>query len=276
MMLYRAYKASFNVQTRTEELLLHLLYRALKEERLQPVFMTRSGCRNDQSSALHGPKRWSTAPQIHRSISCSARSKHQITLAEEQSKRIAELEQSKRQLVHIRDTPSPPRNRRGRSPHRFRSRSPRRSISVRSPSHERRLPRRRSLRRSPPRRSPPRRSLPRRNRRTWSSSSSSSNDECNARGGCYTYGPFTRRIRDNLIPRGLEKPPQMDSYDGTSDPDEYIENIEVVLMYRSVRGAMTWFKNLRINSIDTWGHLCHEFTTHFTASMTQPETVASL
>jgi hypothetical protein len=31
---------------------------------------------------------------------------------------------------------------------------------------------------------------------------------------------------------------QMDSYDGTKDPDEHIERIEVVLTYRSVRGAI--------------------------------------
>jgi len=82
----------------------------------------------------------------------------------------------------------------------------------------------------------------------------------------------------------------MDSNDGTSDPDEHIENIEAVLTYRLVRGevkcklfvttlrrgVMTWFKNLRRNSIETWGDLCHEFTTHFTASRTQPKTVASL
>jgi len=41
-------------------------------------------------------------------------------------------------------------------------------------------------------------------------------------------------------------------------------------------GAVTWFKNLRRNSIDSWSDLCHEFTTHFTASRTQPKTVASL
>jgi len=68
----------------------------------------------------------------------------------------------------------------------------------------------------------------------------------------------------------------MDSYDKTTDPNEHIENIEAVLTYRAVRGAKTWFKNLRRNSIDTWGDLCHEFTTHFTASRTQPKTVASL
>jgi len=39
---------------------------------------------------------------------------------------------------------------------------------------------------------------------------------------------------------------------------------------------MTWFKNFWRNSIDTWGDLCHKFTTHFTASRTQPKTVESL
>jgi len=82
----------------------------------------------------------------------------------------------------------------------------------------------------------------------------------------------------------------MDSYDGTTYPDEHIENIEAVLTYRSVqgtvkyklfvtalrRGVVTWFKNLRRNSIDSWSDLCDEFTTHFIASRTHPKTVASL
>jgi len=82
----------------------------------------------------------------------------------------------------------------------------------------------------------------------------------------------------------------MDSYNGTTDPDEHIENIEAVLTYRSVQGAVkcklfvttlrrggvTWFKNLRRNSIDSWSDLCDEFMTHFTASRTQPKMVASL
>jgi hypothetical protein len=81
----------------------------------------------------------------------------------------------------------------------------------------------------------------------------------------------------------------MDSYNETTDPDEHIENIEAVLTYRSVqgakcklfvttlrRGAVTWFKNLRRNSIDLWSDLCYEFITHFNASRTQPKTVASL
>jgi hypothetical protein len=88
----------------------------------------------------------------------------------------------------------------------------------------------------------------------------------------------------------MDKPPHMDSYNRTTDPDEHIENIEVVLTYRSVqgtmkcklfvttlrRGAVTWFKNLRRNAINSWRDLCDEFTTHFTASRMQPKMVASL
>ena len=82
----------------------------------------------------------------------------------------------------------------------------------------------------------------------------------------------------------------MDSYNRMTGPNEHIENIEVVLTYRSVqgevkcklfvtelrRGAVTWFKNLWRISIDSWSNLYDEFTTHFTASRTQPKTVASL
>lgn len=74
----------------------------------------------------------------------------------------------------------------------------------------------------------------------------------------------------------------MDSYNRTTDPGEHIENIEAVLTYRSVhgavkcklfvttlrRGAVTWFKNLRRNFIGSWSDLCYEFTTQFTASRT--------
>lgn len=82
----------------------------------------------------------------------------------------------------------------------------------------------------------------------------------------------------------------MSSYDETIDLDEHIENIEVVLTYRHVRGAvkcklfvttlrrgaMTRFKNLRMNYIDSSDDMCHEFTAHFTASRTQLKTVAYL
>jgi len=39
-----------------------------------------------------------------------------------------------------------------------------------------------------------------------------------ARNDRNAYGPFTRRIREAPILRRLEKPPQMDSYDGRTDP----------------------------------------------------------
>jgi len=58
-----------------------------------------------------------------------------------------------------------------------------------------------------------------------------------ARNDWNAYGSFTRSIQAP-IPRGLEKPPQMDSYDGTTDTYEHIENIEAVLTYRSMQGAI--------------------------------------
>jgi len=138
-----------------------------------------------------------------------------------------------------------------------------------------RSPRRRSLIRSPPKMSPPRR-----NKRSWSSSSPE--DDRDARSNRNAYGLFTQRIREAQIPRRLEKSPQMDSYDRTTDQDEHMENIEVVLTYRSVRdvvkcklfvttlrrGAITWFKYLRRNSIDSWDNFFHEFGAHFTTSRT--------
>jgi len=129
------------------------------------------------------------------------------------------------------------------NPHHSRFRSPRHSMSIRSPSYTRRSARRRSPRRSPPRRSPPRQSPPRRFpprrfpprriRRSWSSSSSK--DTHDAQNDLNAYSPLTQRVREAPIPRGLEKPPQMDSYDGTTDPDEHIKNIEAVLTYRSCK-----------------------------------------
>jgi len=195
----------------------------------------------------------------------------QTSLVEEQNRRLADLEWA-RPSVWPRRYPSSTPNRRGGSPRSSCSRSPRHSVSVRSPSYTRRSPKKRSPRQSPPRRYPPRRPPPRHHRRSWSPSSSE--DSCDAWNDRNTYGPFTRRIREAPIPRELEKPPLMESYDWTTDPNEHIENIEAVLTYRSVqgavkcklfvttlrRGAVTWFKNLRRNSIDSWWELCNEFT----------------
>ncbi|MCI61626.1 hypothetical protein A2U01_0082883, partial [Trifolium medium] len=49
-------------------------------------------------------------------------------------------------------------------------------------------------------------------------------------------GPLTRRVIRVPLPVGLEKPPLMDTYDGSADPDDHIENIEVVLDYRGAQG----------------------------------------
>jgi hypothetical protein len=40
------------------------------------------------------------------------------------------------------------------------------------------------------------------------------------------------------LPPGLEKPPVMDIYDGSTDHDDHIENIEAMLDWRRVRGAI--------------------------------------
>ncbi|GAU39181.1 hypothetical protein TSUD_372810 [Trifolium subterraneum] len=103
-------------------------------------------------------------------------------------------------------------------------------------------------------------------------------------------GPLSRRIMDIPLPRGLEKPPSLDKYDGTTDPDEHIQSIETALDYRNLRGAIkckliplslirgasTWWRNLPPGSIDSWEELCRMFTTHFTTSRRHPKTMANL
>ncbi|MCI90472.1 hypothetical protein A2U01_0111764, partial [Trifolium medium] len=37
---------------------------------------------------------------------------------------------------------------------------------------------------------------------------------------------------------GLEKPPPLDTFDGSTDPNDHIENIEAVLDYRGVQGSI--------------------------------------
>ncbi|GAU51840.1 hypothetical protein TSUD_416230, partial [Trifolium subterraneum] len=142
---------------------------------------------------------------------------------------------------------------------------------------------------SPPQRnnhiSPPRnrRSPPRRNYR-----SPPRNGEAAAHGGNGRHsprrespgsgderhrGPLSRRIMDIPLPRGLEKPPTLDKYDGTTDPDEHVQSVETALDYRNlrgsikcklfplslIRGASTWWRNLPPGSIDSWEELCRMF-----------------
>ncbi|MCI51368.1 hypothetical protein A2U01_0072612, partial [Trifolium medium] len=91
-------------------------------------------------------------------------------------------------------------------------------------------------------------------------------------------GPFSRDIMRVSLPGGLEKPPQLDTYDGLTDPGEHIENIDVLLNYCHVRGAIkcrlfptmlrkraiAWVKNLPHESITSWKDLREQFTRHFT------------
>ncbi|GAU38515.1 hypothetical protein TSUD_396320 [Trifolium subterraneum] len=202
-----------------------------------------------------------------------------------------------------RQRSSTPENNHSRS----RSRSPRpapRQNMERPLSPPRDNPRRKNH--SPPQRnnhnSPPRnkRSPPRRNNR-----SPPKNGEVAARGGNARHsprressgsgderhrGPLSRIIMDIPLPRGLEKPPTLDKYDGTTDPDEHVLSVETALDYRNlrgsikcklfplslVRGASTWWRNLPPGSIDSWEELCRMFTAHFTTSRRHPKIVASL
>ncbi|XP_058745927.1 uncharacterized protein LOC131618783 [Vicia villosa] len=88
----------------------------------------------------------------------------------------------------------------------------------------------------------------------------------------------------------MEKPPVLDQYDGTTDPDDHIRSIEAVMHYHVVRGsikcrifpttlrkgAMTWYRNLPSNSIHSWTELKELFLSHFTASRRQPKSEANL
>ncbi|MCI61235.1 hypothetical protein A2U01_0082492, partial [Trifolium medium] len=50
--------------------------------------------------------------------------------------------------------------------------------------------------------------------------------------------PFTVRILDSRIPRGLEKPPKLETYDGSTVPDEHVEHIDTVLDYYQAPGPI--------------------------------------
>src|SRR3954467_6898393 len=102
--------------------------------------------------------------------------------------------------------------------------------------------------------------------------------------------PLSEQIRRERLPRGMEKPPALDHYDGTTDPDDHIRSIEAVMDYHVVRGsikcrifpttlrkgAMTWYRNLPPNSIHSWAELKKLFSNHFTASRQQPKSEATL
>ncbi|PNX88580.1 hypothetical protein L195_g044686, partial [Trifolium pratense] len=82
----------------------------------------------------------------------------------------------------------------------------------------------------------------------------------------------------------------MDTYDGSTDPDEHIENLEALIEYRNVqgsikcklfpttlrKGAMAWYKSLAPGSIDSWSDICARFRAHFTSSRRHLKTEATL
>jgi len=112
-----------------------------------------------QQRPLQGPLRPTETPEDTMPTGALANNMlrmvpRQTSLNEEHNRRLTDLERT-RPLVRRRRSPSPTPDIRGGSPRPSHSRSPRHSVSVRSPSYTKRSPRRRSPRRSPPRRSPP-------------------------------------------------------------------------------------------------------------------------
>ncbi|GAU10433.1 hypothetical protein TSUD_420630, partial [Trifolium subterraneum] len=103
-------------------------------------------------------------------------------------------------------------------------------------------------------------------------------------------GPLSRQIMDLELPCALQKPPQLGKYDGLTDPDIHIQNIDVILNYQAVRGgikcrifpttlvegAMAWYRSFPQGFITSWKDLCKQFTSHFTASRKHPKTEANL
>ncbi|GAU46466.1 hypothetical protein TSUD_402330 [Trifolium subterraneum] len=103
-------------------------------------------------------------------------------------------------------------------------------------------------------------------------------------------GPLSRQIMDLELPRALQKPPQLGKYDGLTDPDIHIQNIDAILNYQAVKGgikcrifpttlvegAMAWYRSLPQGSITSWKDLCKQFTSHFTASRKHPKTEANV
>lgn len=88
----------------------------------------------------------------------------------------------------------------------------------------------------------------------------------------------------------LKKPPHMDSYNGITDPDEHIKNMEVILDYHRVKGpikccffastlnesASTWLKGLPLNYIDSWEEFYKKFVVEYTTSQKQSKTIETL
>jgi hypothetical protein len=102
--------------------------------------------------------------------------------------------------------------------------------------------------------------------------------------------PLSREIMRAPIPPGLDKLPNLPSYDGLTDPDDHINNFNAIANFRKTsgaircrlfpttlrKGALTWYTSLPPQSVSSWQDLTSQFRKNFTASRKQPKTVASL
>ncbi|GAU46144.1 hypothetical protein TSUD_401460 [Trifolium subterraneum] len=221
----------------------------------------------------------------------------EVVMAALQNRRIRAVEDSHAaskisRSVRRKRSPTPENNRsrsRSRSPRPAPRRNAERPLSPprENPRRKNHSPPQRNNRNSPPRnkRSPPRKNnrLPPKNgvvAARGGNARHSPRMESSGSGDKRHRGPLSRRIMDIPLPRGLEKPPTLDKYDGTTDPDEHVQSVETALDYRNlrgsikcklfplslVRGASTWWRNLPSGSIDSWEELCRMFTAHFTTS----------
>ena len=71
---------------------------------------------------------------------------------------------------------------------------------------------------------------------------------------------------DAPLPIGLEKPPNLGTYNEATDLDDHIENVDALLDYHGVKGTircrlfpttlrkgeMYWYKSLPNESINSW------------------------
>ncbi|GAU48767.1 hypothetical protein TSUD_406100 [Trifolium subterraneum] len=179
----------------------------------------------------------------------------QNELIREQNRRLRAVEESRAasrvsRSARRQRSPTPVNNRsrsRSRSPRPAPRRNAERPISPPRdiPRKQNHSPRRRNNHVSPPRnrRSPPRRnnrSPPRRGDAAARGGNArhSSRGESPSSGDERHRGPLSRRIMDIPLPRGLEKPPTLDKYDGTTDPDEHVQSVETALDYRNLRGSI--------------------------------------
>ncbi|XP_045810472.1 uncharacterized protein LOC123904916 [Trifolium pratense] len=102
--------------------------------------------------------------------------------------------------------------------------------------------------------------------------------------------PLSKDILRKHIPKGFERPPTLPAYDGLTDPDDHIANVNANLDFRNIsgaircrlfpttlrKGAMTWYQSLPPQFIHSWRDLTEQFCRHFTASRKHPKTVHAL